>query len=74
MADFDNGLPPKGTDITANEINSVLIGKSEVTKSDVFNVSSVVLETEDVADLLPNQITSVLIGKEASRYSLCMFL
>ncbi|MFV0538700.1 MAG: hypothetical protein ACK5M3_15255 [Dysgonomonas sp.] len=74
MADLDNGLPPEGTDTTTNDINSVLIGKSEVTENGTFNLSSVLLETEDVADLLPNQISSVLIAKEASSYSLCMFL
>lgn len=74
MADFDNGLPPQGTNVSDSEINSVLIASSEVTKSDTFNVSSVLLETEDVTYSLPSQIASVLIGKEASDYSLCMFL
>lgn len=75
MADFDNGLPPQGIDVSANEVNAVLITKSEVTEADVFKVSSVVLEKKDVTDSPLYQITGAFLDKQEAEYhNRCMFL
>ncbi|MDR1089578.1 MAG: hypothetical protein LBL79_00755 [Prevotella sp.] len=68
MADFDNGLPPQGTDVSANGINSVLICKSEVSADDAFNVSSVVMEKKDVTDSPLSRIAGVLLEQEEAGY------
>lgn len=75
MADYDNGLPPQGTDVSANEISSVLIAKSDISAGDEFSVSSVVLEKKDATDSPLSQITGVLLESEdVERRNRCMFL
>lgn len=41
MADFDNGLPPIGTDVTDSNVNGVNISKSDAEQADEKRIGSV---------------------------------
>jgi hypothetical protein len=46
MADFDNGLPPQGTDVSDDSINSVSIATGELIESEGGRVTGVVVDKE----------------------------
>ncbi|MBK5721838.1 hypothetical protein JGH11_13240 [Dysgonomonas sp. Marseille-P4677] len=75
MADFENGLPPEGVDVSNMKINAVLIGKSEVSgNADAYKVSAVLIDKSEVQKQQVNQISAVLIDKEPAGRNSSMFL
>lgn len=77
MAEFDNGIPPVGTDVTNESISAILLTK-EVYVEDVEEkqISSILLEkTEFIDDTEIRQINSILMSKEpTNRILYCSFL
>lgn len=48
MADFDNGLPPVGTDVTDNSVSSVNISSSDAEQTDEKRIGSVNISKESM--------------------------
>ncbi|MDR1503675.1 MAG: hypothetical protein LBT43_14610 [Prevotella sp.] len=46
MADFDNGLPPEGIDITNNNVTGVNISISDTDEQSINKISAVLISTE----------------------------
>lgn len=65
MADFDNGLPPVGTDITDNAVSSVNISSSEAEQADEKRISSVNISSSEAEQTDEKRIGSVNISKES---------
>ncbi|MDR2002163.1 MAG: hypothetical protein LBQ74_03960 [Prevotella sp.] len=46
MADFDNGLPPDGTDVTGNSVNGANISSSDAEQADKREVAGLFIRNE----------------------------
>lgn len=47
MADFDNGLPPVGTDVTDNSVNGANISSSDAEQADERKIAGLFVSTEN---------------------------
>ena len=68
MADFDNGLPPHGTDITESEISAVLIDKAKVEVGGVYSINAVIMEKEGAQEGEVWSVSAILIDKQDADY------
>ncbi|GAB6007482.1 hypothetical protein [Dysgonomonas reticulitermitis] len=68
MADFDNGLPPQGTDMSGSEISSVLIDKTDVGEGVANSISAVLLDKEEVQEGEVWSVSNILIDKQDAEY------
>ena len=66
MADFDNGLPPQGKDVSKSEINAVLINKEEV-GDDAYRISSVLMNKVEVEESATFSISRIVLDKAEAR-------
>lgn len=75
MADFDNGLPPQGTDISGSGISSVLIDKTDVEEGVANAISAVLLDKEEAQEGEVWSVSNILIDKQDAEYrNRCLFL
>lgn len=75
MADFDNGLPPQGTDISGSEVSSVLIDKAGVEEGVANSISAVLLDKEQAQEGEVWSVSNIFIDKQDADYhNRCMFL
>jgi cystathionine beta-lyase family protein involved in aluminum resistance len=64
MTDFDNGLPPDGTDISDGSINSVSIATGELIESEGGRVTGAMVATGELITSEGGRVTGVMVGKE----------
>lgn len=50
MADFDNGLPPAGTDVTGNSVNGADISSSDAEQTDERKVAGLFVSNDKSGD------------------------
>lgn len=74
MAEFDNGLPPEGIDISDKKISAVLIDKAEAEEADAHKISAVLINKSEPEEAESYKISAVLIGKEPAGRNRSMFL
>ncbi|MFV0310528.1 MAG: hypothetical protein ACK5KN_02625 [Dysgonomonas sp.] len=66
MADFDNGLPPVGTDVTDNSVSSVNISSSDAAGVDIKDINSVNVSNSDADVLSVRKVSGLFISNEIS--------
>lgn len=66
MADFDNGLPPDGTDVTGNSVTSVNVSSSDGDKASTRDISSVNVSSSDADVLSVRKVSGLFISNEIS--------
>ncbi|GHV39656.1 hypothetical protein FACS1894179_04890 [Bacteroidia bacterium] len=75
MANFDNGLPPQGTDVSDNSINSVSISTGELIESEGGRVTGALVSTGELIESEGGRVTDILLEQEDAEYrNRCMFL
>lgn len=74
MADFDNGLPPKETDVTDKSINGIFVSKTDVAKSEISKISAVMVGKSEIESSDINKIRAILISTEPAGKNTAMFL
>ncbi|GEM_PF-6121394 len=50
MADFDNGLPPKGIDVSDKKITTILIDKDVSEEHDIENIKALLVDASEADD------------------------
>jgi hypothetical protein len=74
MADFDNGLPPEGTDVTDNRVSSVNVSSSDVGDTDIRDISGVTVSSSDVDAIDIRDINGVMVSMEKSPNNNMLFI
>lgn len=74
MADFDNGLPSEGIDVTDNRIISVNIGKSDADTININDINSINISSSNVDTQSVKKVYAILFSTEPTGKNTAMFL
>ena len=74
MADFDNGLPPEGIDVTDNRISSANIGRSDGDAITINDINSINICSSIVDAQSEKEVYAILVSTEPCGKNTAMFL
>ncbi len=74
MADFDNGLPPKGVDVSDKKIATIVIDKDVSDDNEIENIKALLIDASEAETKVDNyNIETVLVDKSPSGHNRSFF-